>query len=100
MGVNVVNTFLRAHLNSGLSSPEWDMREHLGAQTIDNTSPLFTQGDYETLRGSAQSSGQTQAGFDQVASGIGGGGQGSFGYWYAGRPSAWKTEAFAIFQVV
>lgn len=98
MGTNVVNHMVRSHLNETLSTPEWTMVDHLGNESRDEESPIFSQGAYKMLKASAIQQGQTQSGFDAVAAGIGGGGPGTFGAWYAGRSGAWKAQAWRDMQ--
>lgn len=99
MGVNVVNNMIRSHINADLAGPEWTAVDHLASQNVDEESPVFGQGAYKTLKAAAIAQGQTQSGFDTVASGIGGGGSGTFGAWYAGRSIAWKAQAWRLWKL-
>lgn len=97
-GGGVVNAYVYAHVNQDLSGPEWTMRAHHGFVGLDVTSPIIGQAAYKTLKAAAIAQGQTQAGFDTVASNIGGGGGGTFGAWYGAQTTAFKAQAWRIWS--
>jgi len=74
------------------------MREHFANQSIDHESPIFGQAAFKSLKASAIAPNQTQSGFDTVAGSIGGGGQGTFGAWYAARSSGFKAQAWRAWK--
>lgn len=99
MGAGIVNVHVFSHINADLGGPEWTMKDHFGNQGIDVESPIFAQGAYKSLKATAIEANQTQSGFDTVASGIGGGGEGTFGAWYAARSTSWKAQAWRLWKL-